>query len=325
MSRQSSIVGDIGGTNTRLGWVAHRGDLPSEMQTFRNCDFASFDVVLRRYFDAIGRSNCGSICLAVAAPIDNEFVTLTNCDWQIDSRRLQQLFGASAVYLLNDLEALALSLPCLRVSQTTRISGLSALRDMSARKLVVGAGTGFNAASIRDKTVLAAECGHMTLPVQTLDDLQLRDHLAQGRGRASVERALSGKGLCEIYAWMAHKAGHTPQSFSAQQIAEHALNRSDQVCEGAAKVVLRLLATVAGDLALAYLPYGGIYLAGSICRSLAPMMSQSRFAEIFAAKGRQSDFMQSFPIHLITDDAAALLGCAAHVDSAATMISEHSA
>lgn len=308
------IVGDVGGTNTRLGFLAGPHAPLAKIAHLQNAHFSRFDKCLQHYLDQIYEQGCSQIILAVAAPIDGDVVNLTNCDWQIDCARLRQSIGAKTVHLLDDLEALALALDRLPGTSLTHVTGPVAPHDSMARKLVIGAGTGFNAASLLQQPlqiVLAAECGHMTLPVQTAADLRLRDHLARGRGRVSVELALSGQGLCEVYHWVADERGVRPDALTAAQISSRAVQGTDPDCVKAAHIVLRLLAVVAGDLALATLPHGGIYLAGSVCRALFPLMAQADFADHFAAKGRQAGLMRSFPIHLITDDTAALIGCAA--------------
>lgn len=326
MTDQGIIVGDVGGTNTRLGVVLQKGGAPTAIATYRNVDFLSFEKVLAQYLHHINARSCAQIYLAVAAPIDGEKVALTNCDWVIDRARLRQVTGAKTIHLLNDLEALACALIDPSALGAKHVAGPTNLRADGGRMLVIGAGTGFNAASLMPApafSVQAAECGHMSLPVETAEDLDLRAFLAQGRGRASVERAISGQGLCEIHHWAARGLGLAHDPLTARQITERALQGSDAACAKAAQTVLRLLAIVAGDLALAYLPHGGIYLAGSVCRALYPMMAQAGFAEGFCAKGRQTNLLRSFPIKLITNDAAALIGCAALANRQTPSLAEH--
>jgi glucokinase len=70
---------------------------------------------------------------------------------------------------------------------------------------------------------------------------------------------------------------------------------------------------VIGDLALSHLPFGGIYLVGGVSRAFAPWLDEFGFAEAFRAKGRFSDFMEQFGVQVVTDDYAALTGCASHL------------
>jgi glucokinase len=307
-----ALLGDVGGTNTRLGVLLPHG-VPGRIATFRNADFASFDALLQHYLAAHAVQTCTEAVLAIAAPINGAIITLTNCAWQIDTSSVRSAVKTQKLRVINDLEALALCLDRLPAGSITHVAGPRLPTDPFGRKLVVGVGTGFNAAcALQSGTnvVLPAECGHMTLPVETADGLHLRDHLAKGRGRASVERALSGQGLTEVYHWVAVSRGLAPKDLTAAQIAHCAVQNSDPCCREAAMVVLRILATICGDLALAYLPHGGIYLAGSVARALSPLLANSGFEAAFSRKGRQTGLLQSFAVHLMTQDAAALFGCA---------------
>lgn len=76
---------------------------------------------------------------------------------------------------------------------------------------------------------------------------------------------------------------------------------------------VRLLGTVLGDLALNHLPMGGIYLIGGTARAVAPYLLPLGFADSFTAKGPYSALMREMPLNLITDDNAALLGCARYL------------
>ena len=76
---------------------------------------------------------------------------------------------------------------------------------------------------------------------------------------------------------------------------------------------IRILGTVVGNLSLIHLPLGGVYLVGGVARAMAPHLAAMGFAEAFRDKGRFAGFMANFPVHLVTDDFAALTGCAAHL------------
>ncbi len=88
---------------------------------------------------------------------------------------------------------------------------------------------------------------------------------------------------------------------------------SDAQAVEAAEYYVRFTGRVAGDLALAQLPFGGIYFIGGVSRSLAPYFDKMGFGASFRDKGRFSEFMDQFPVWLIENDEAALLGCASHM------------
>jgi glucokinase len=74
-----------------------------------------------------------------------------------------------------------------------------------------------------------------------------------------------------------------------------------------------MMGVIAGDLALSHLPFGGIYLVGGVTRALHALAHEFGFAEAFRDKGRFSGFMEQFGVQVVTDDYAALTGCASHL------------
>ncbi|HVW57316.1 MAG TPA: glucokinase [Rhizobiaceae bacterium] len=313
-----ALVCDVGGTNTRFGLV-EKGVLASgSLASFRNGEFADFDSLLAAYLRQVGRDRVDAAAIALAAPVGPEGAALTNHDWTISRSGVDAVTRAKAIYFLNDFEALGFALMNVGLLETVVLRDGPEARSGRARRLVLGAGTGFNAAALiidpitGHPVVAAAECGHMTLPVEGREEHDLQRFLSRGRGRASNERALSGRGLTELYGWCCEKAGLDPVLQGSADLARRALDGSDGLAREAALLFARLLGRVAGDLALAFLPLGGIYLTGGVSRALLPLLKDDPvFLAAFHAKGRMSGFMDQFPIAMLTDDRVALAGCAA--------------
>lgn len=311
-----ALACDIGGTNTRLGLVMGDRLLDASLASYANDGFGDFYALLDAYLTKVGRPQLESVCIALAAVATPQGATLTNRDWTIERGRVAATCGTQRVHFLNDFEALGFGLgQAEALGAEQLVPGRSV--GVSRPRLVLGAGTGFNAAAWSPPRfgtiphVSAAECGHMTLPLQGEEEFSLQAALSKGRGRASVERALSGNGLVEIYQWCCGRNGREPKLLGAADVSARAIDGTDPDCEAAAEMFMRLLGRVTGDLALAFLPAGGIYLSGGVTRSLAPLIRSSpAFHRAFCAKGRMADFMRGFPIFLLPDDRAALSGCA---------------
>ena len=79
------------------------------------------------------------------------------------------------------------------------------------------------------------------------------------------------------------------------------------------RVFIRIMGTFVGNQALIQLPFGGIYLIGGVARAMAPYLEDFGFEAAFRDKGRFSEFMKSFPVSVIEDDFAALIGCASYL------------
>jgi len=74
-------------------------------------------------------------------------------------------------------------------------------------------------------------------------------------------------------------------------------------------LLVSILASEAGNLALKVLTTGGVYLAGGIALHLVKLLQKPQFVQTFTRKGRFKDLMERMPIHIITT-CAALVGAA---------------
>ena len=75
--------------------------------------------------------------IAVAAPVTSDDIALTNSPWSFARRELCRSVGLNDVLVLNDFEALALSLPHLAVAELHQIGG--AAPQEHATKIVLAA------------------------------------------------------------------------------------------------------------------------------------------------------------------------------------------
>lgn len=310
-----SLVADIGGTNTRVALAHDRALVAGTIRRYSNADYPGLETVLRRYIADEGGVDTRAACVAVAGPVRDGRATMTNLDWTIDKDTLRRATRADVVDILNDLQAQGHALGHLDIA---RIRTVIPFPDAAANaaRLVIGVGTGFNIAPVFEtgagRFVPPSESGHVNLPIRSDADVRLCDFIATAHGFPSVEDVLSGRGLERVYAWVGHEAG-TPREASAAAIMAACDAGTDPLATRAAAVFARMLGTVAGNLALITLPFGGIFLVGGVARAIAPHLATFGFAEAFRDKGRFAGFMGNFGVGVIEDDYAALTGSAAHL------------
>lgn len=317
MTAQSDLylLADIGGTNTRVASAENGQLLPETVRRYRNADYDALEAVLEQYRGDIGRAAPRAACLAMAGPVRDGVGHMTNLDWTLGTDMLQAATGAETVALLNDLQAQGHALGHLADGAlTTVLPGTP--HSPRAAQLVIGVGTGFNAAPVYNtatgRYVPPSECGHASLPVRNQTDLSLAEYVRGDKNHAPTEEVLSGRGLTHVYGWLCNKAGRSSDG-DAATIMARAEDGSDPLALDAVTVFVRVLATVAGDLALTHLPFGGIYLIGGVSRAMQPHFDTAGFATAFADKGRFGPFMAQFPVSVINDDNAALTGSAHHL------------
>lgn len=304
------LVADIGGTNTRVA-LAERGHLILDSVTrYKNADYGGLDEVLHRFLKEQGDVDCAGACAALAGPVKNGRGSLTNLDWAIDEDRLAAAAKADVAVLFNDLQAQGHGLDRLPADAIrTLIDGPV---EQHASRLVIGVGTGFNIAPVYQtdagRIVPASEAGHANLPVRDEQDMALLKHFETAHGFPAVEDMLSGRGLERLYDYL------TGSRKSAAEIMSLYETEGDASATKAAAMFVQMLGTVAGNLSLIHLPYGGVFFAGGVARAFAPHFEKLGFAAAFRDKGRFSDFMTAFSVFVIEDDYAALSGCAAYLE-----------
>ncbi len=313
-----TLVADIGGTNTRVALAAGRAVDHATVRRYANAEYPDFYAVLRRFLADTGQDRVDGACAAAAGPVRDGVAEMTNLSWTITDDGVRAATGATRVALLNDLQAQGHALGHIAPDMLrTLIAGPSEPPAPHAAQLVIGVGTGFNAAPVHHapggRVVAASECGHVSLPVRTDADLRLALHVERAHGFAGVEDVLSGRGLERLHGWIADQAGQ-PQDIRAAAIMQ-AIDADERLARETGRAFIRLLGSVTGDLALTHLPFGGIYLIGGVARAFTDHFARFGFAASFRDKGRFSGFMEGFRVQIIEDDYAALTGCAAHLDA----------
>ncbi|MCB5197700.1 glucokinase [Loktanella sp. TSTF-M6] len=307
-----NLVADIGGTNTRIALAQGADVLPATVRRYRNVDFTGLESVIRRYCEDEGDVDAYAACVAVAGPVRDGRAAMTNLDWTIDTETLARASRSEKVAILNDLQAQGHALGHI-ADENLRQVLTGAETGAKATKLVIGVGTGFNAAPVfetdQGRIVTASESGHANLPIRTEQELRLCQFVSNAHGFPAVEDVLSGRGLERVYAFLGQEADDRKEIL-AQEIMTALADGSDPRAEAAARIFVRILGTVAGNLSLIQLPFGGVYLAGGVARAFGPYLAQYGFGDAFRDKGRFAGFMSNFSVTIIEDDYAALTGCA---------------
>ncbi|NDV00660.1 ROK family protein [Pseudoroseicyclus tamaricis] len=310
-----SLVADIGGTNTRVALADGRRVLDDTVRRYDNTRFPGLESVLSQYIEDEGGVDTRAACVAVAGPVRDGRATMTNLDWSIDKQVLARATRAEVTAILNDLQAQGHAIGHVPQENLRQILPFPEASPLAA-KLVIGVGTGFNAALVletaRGRVVPPSESGHVNLPVQTEADMALARYVGTAHGFPAVEDVLSGRGIERVYAWLGEEAGD-PREWRGRQIIEALEAGTDERAAEATAVFVRMMGIVAGNLALTQLPFGGVYFVGGMARAVAPHLARFDFGEAFRDKGRFAGFMSNFGVAVVEDDYAALTGCAAHL------------
>lgn len=309
-----SLVADIGGTNTRVALANAATVRVDSVRRYRNAEFNGIGSVIARYLSDSGQDASGisGVCVAMAGPVHDGVGTLTNLDWRIDKAVLAEVLSAERVAVLNDLQAQGHAIGNIAAADLEEVLPQPQVPETAA-KLVIGLGTGFNACPVFDTSagrfVPPSEAGHVSLPTSIAELHPLLENLKDSGGYPSVEEVLSGRGVSHL-----HAALHG-ETIDPAEILTRIGEGEALACDTGALFV-KVLGDVAGNLVLSHLPFGGVFLVGGVTRAFAPYLEQFDFVGAFRSKGRFSEFMEQFGVSVVSDDYAALTGCASHLSRA---------
>jgi glucokinase len=316
------LVADVGGTNARFGWVdGGPGAAVQHIEKLAAAGHAGPADAVRAYLDGL-RQRLGAAyrpprraAVAVATAISGDEVAFTNSHWRFSRRQLQADLDLDALLVLNDFEALALSLPRLGPAQ---LRSAGALPQPQGTLVVIGPGTGLGVGAVTRTAhgwvAIPGEGGHATLSAADDFDSALLQAARREFAHVSAERLLSGIGLPVLHRAVATVMARPAEPLAAEQIVERGLAGGqaggDEVCERTIDSFCALLGSFAGNVALTLGARGGVYIGGGIVPRFGDRFFASRFRERFESKGRFRGYLQEIPTALITDTLAALSGAA---------------
>jgi glucokinase len=314
------LVGDIGGTNARFALVVAQDHVPRHVRSLRVAAHPGPAAAIEAYLALLRQEGTAferprTAALALATPVDADHITMTNCHWCFSRTALQAALGLDALLLLNDFEALALSLPGLGTDQ---VRTDRARRPHGNVMGVLGPGTGLGVAGAlrtpRGWVAVPGEGGHVTLAPADERESTLLACVRRDWPHVSAERLLSGIGLPILYRALAQVDGMRADVLRAEDVVTRAIAGADPLCTTTLDIFCALLGSVAGNVALTLGARAGVYIGGGIVPRLGELFFASRFRERFEAKGRFQAYLEQIPTYVITDTLAALGGAAYALD-----------
>lgn len=317
------LAGDIGGTKTVLAVydpeVGPRQ--PLHKATYPSHDFDSLEAVVSAYLQSYSWS-VSHAAFGVAGPVVADRAEITNLPWIIERQRLASTLSLEDVHLLNDLEAVATSVPILMGDDVSVLNEGKA--DPHGAIAVIAPGTGLGEGFlVWDGSAYRAfpcEGGHTDFaPVGKLQR-DLLAYLHMKLNHVSYERVCSGLGIPNLYDFLRDSGRFEEPGSLAEQlriardrtplIVAAAQTQGTPICVATLELFIDILAREAGNLALKVLATGGVYLGGGIPPRILPQLQHSKFLESFVSKGRFRDLLVNIPVKVICRADAAILGVA---------------
>ncbi|WP_298743406.1 glucokinase [uncultured Brevundimonas sp.] len=313
-SDRTLLVGDVGGTNARFAIARMINGKPvlEHHESFKGADHPTFLGGVKAFIDGCEVKPTSGV-IAVAGPVTDGAIDLTNSPWRVSEAELGTL-GLEPARLINDFEALAWGAPVVPQAELASLGGPEQ-GDPHSTIAVLGPGTGFGvSALVRDargrELAMPSEGGHACFaPGDAIEDEILRI-LRRRYDRVSIERLICGPGLLNMHRALAEIDGRETHIEDPAQITREALAEPRSPCGATLARFCAILGAVAGDIALTTGARGGVYIAGGIAPRILPFLQASPFRERFERKGRFMDYMKAISTQVILHKHAALLGAA---------------
>ena len=315
--KKAVLAGDVGGTKALLRidrWSDGKACAVAE-QLFKCDRYPDFSHIVEEFLHD-KKEKIDAACFAVAGPIIEQSAKLTNLPWTISARAIASRFEIGNVSLVNDFEAVGWGIQIIPAQDLLTLQRGTKQKD--GVRAVLGAGTGLGMCFVGTEPrprVYASEGGHVSFAPNDEDQIKLLQRLRQRHGRVSVERALSGPGLVNIFEFLNNSRPACSELLRAMEegdpaaaITEFALRNRDPVAVKALDMFVAIYGSCAGDLALLTMARGGVYIAGGIAPKIKEKLADGAFMRAFLEKGRYTELLKTIPVHVVLDEKVGLLG-----------------
>lgn len=345
---------DCGGTNSRLrlllvdaeAQVLEGQEAPGTLvaeEKYPNILFKSLDAIIENFLSkycTAGEAWPSVAVLAVAGVVAANRVRFTNLDWTVDGFELASKFDIKRVEIINDFVAQGYGTLTLGDEDIIKLNGVPSRKW--APIACIGAGTGLGhcflvADPSGEYVCYPSESGHVEFAPRGRgkDDEQVKllQHLKikfSGWNRISVERVVSGKGICNIYEYLAHahperveKKMHEEYKGSpgdAGIVSRHATPGS--LCQEALDIFAGCYGASCGSFAITVMPFRGLFVTGGVSKRLAHLLKdpEGEFQTAYRDKGRVAGLLEQVPLFLVNNDDMGQRG--AHLRSVRLLLEE---
>ena len=319
------IAGDIGGTKTDLAIYSRESGphAPLAQVEVHSSDYPSLEAAVAEFLSHT-KMSVDVASFDVAGPVIDGHVKATNLPWVMDESSLKTALNLKSVHLMNDLEAVARSVPVLRSTDLITLNHGDPVANGPIAIIAPGTGLGESFLTWDGSRYQAhsSEGGHSDFAPTDKRQIRLLEFLLGRFDHVGVERVCSGIGVPNIYEYF-RDVEKIPQRPDVTQLIQSAKDHTkaivdaavdpknpSELCRATVDMLVSILGGEAGNLVLKVFATGGVYMAGGIALHLIEVM-EPRFMQAFANKGRFKGLMGRIPVHVITARAA-LAGAAAY-------------
>lgn len=283
-------------------------------------------------------------CFAVAGPVCNNCVIMTNLGGhhtsakKVDPTRMEVKIDGNSIEgsdhgfikyikkckIVNDFVGQGYGLLDLDLEREVveLVPGSRAMIDPNGVKACAGAGTGLGQCFLTQSSFhpedgyecFASEGGHVDFVPRTELEYGLLTFLKEKfeqNHRVSVERVVSGKGLANVYEYLAktypelvnqeiHDDFINAKDMQGRVVGQNANmeHNPDPLCVQAMEIMMSAYGSEVGNCAVKFIPRGGLFVSGGLTPKNINFIqgSDSPFMKAYMDKGRLATLLESVPL-----------------------------
>jgi glucokinase len=322
--KKLNISIDVGGTNSRLKCeIVENEKVISTSREYSKivgskAALGKFIQASIKNFSDLKPDKC--VAGFAGAIIDRKEVAITN--WQdrpvISLNDMFQWGLPENTFMVNDMELASYGLLDMRDNDLipSEICKVLYMPEDLSRKyadnmLLIAPGTGFGTGSIvevktkskeRIYEVISSEIQHIQIP--PLDEthekmIQLIFGKKENRNFLNYEDFVSGQGLEDSYSALLRLNGRKPSEKNAGEIAQSALNKTDETAMKALDYFYRITGRLVQAMSLMVQPYGGVFLCGANTEKNADFIPNSGFLYEMHNCLVRKQLLEQYPVYIV--------------------------
>jgi glucokinase len=311
------LLADIGATHARFALQTAPGAYRS-VRVLKCDEFDGIVPLLRFYLSEHEDLRLNHAALALANPVDGDYVRMTNRPWAFSTDAVRRELGLTTLLIVNDFTALAMAIPGLKSEDLMQVGPGKPVPHAVLGVLGPGTGLGVSGGipTVDGFVTLGSEGGHVNFAPSDEREFAILQTAWREWTHVSNERLISGPGMEIIYRALAERNGVNARTRDSAAIIAAALEDHDPLCLEVLECFCGMLGGAAANLAVTLGAFGGIFIGGGIVPRLGEWFRTSPFRARFEAKGRFSGYIADIPTYVIATPHVAF-------DGVANILSEH--
>ncbi|OQW92346.1 MAG: hypothetical protein BWK78_01975 [Thiotrichaceae bacterium IS1] len=343
------LAGDIGSSTSSLG-LFKKGDngtpeLVTEGKYFSK-DYPSMEAMVQEFLQKNPPTETiHAACFGISGPVEGGRGKIVGLSWEVtesslcellmklswgvmDSSKCENSQTRIPVEVINSLGAIDYGNLETTVELESLTPGVSrsAHEDLSQRAWIAarnGLGEALLYWDKQDNNLIysASEGGNSSFAPRNQEEFDLLLYLLKRYSFVSYNKVLSETGLVNIYEFVRDSGKYGKESAdlknrlgkekSMDVIIEMGLAKKDPLCEKALDLFVSIYGAEAGNLALKYAAWGGVYVGGTIAPKIIDKLRDGTFMKAFMEKQEEmKEKLSAIPVKVVMTPDIRLRGAA---------------